>query len=61
MLRKPHIYAERKTEEICRFASENNKEKNLPSIDREVMVVINCLDNFRLFIINKHEILVRIP
>ena len=58
--RKPHKYSPRNEEEVCRYSSGLFREKGLnSSIDMEILAVIYGLNSFRLFLINKNEILVR--
>ena len=57
---RPHKYSNKIEEQISRYSSGQFKEKGLTSsIDQEIMAVIYALDSFRLFILNKKEILVR--
>ncbi|KAK8938569.1 hypothetical protein KSP39_PZI011139 [Platanthera zijinensis] len=57
---KPHKYTGKNEEQICRYNSGNFKEKGpASSIDQEILAVCYRLDAFRMFIINKQEILVR--
>ena len=56
----PHKYSNKIEEQICRYSSGQFKEKGLiSSIDKEILAVNYVLDSFRLFILNKKEILVR--
>lgn len=58
LLRKKHKYA--LEEYLCRYASGNFKEKNiLCGIDQEILAICYGLDFFRLFILNKKDIMVR--
>ena len=57
---KPNKYSAKMEKKICRYSSGQHKEKWLTSsIDQEILAVNYALDNFRLFILNKKEILVR--
>jgi len=59
--RKPNKYSSKKEEELCRYSSGKYKEKGiLNSLDQEILAVGYGLDSFRLFLISKKEILVRI-
>ena len=58
---KPQKYCNKNEEEICRYRSENFKEKNFLSIniDHEILAIVYGLNRFRLFLISRQEILVR--
>lgn len=59
--RKPNKYSSRVEEEICRYSSGQFNEIGLTSsIDQEILAASYGLDSFRLFLLNKKEILVRI-
>ena len=57
---KPNKYSPKIEEQICRYSSGHYREKGLTSsIDQEILVINYALDSFRLFLLNKKEILVR--
>ena len=57
---KLHKYASKLEEQICRYSRGQYKEKALTSsINQEILVINYALDSFKLFLINKKEILVR--
>ena len=57
---KPHKYWSKVEEQICKYSTEQYKEKGLTSsIDQEILVVNYALDGFWLFLLNKKEILIR--
>ena len=57
---KPHKYSSKIEKQICRYSSGQYREKGLTSIiDQKILAVNYALDSFRLFLINKKEILVR--
>ena len=54
-------YSAKNIEKICRYSSGKYKEKgNINSIDAEILAVTYAIDSFRIFIIPKKEILIRI-
>ena len=57
---KPNKYSPKIKEQICRYSSGQYREKGVTSsIDQEILAVNYVLDSFRLFLLNKKEILVR--
>ena len=57
---KPNKYSPKNEEQICRYNSGQYRERGLTSsIDQEILGVNYALDSFRLFLLNKKEILVR--
>ena len=57
---KPNKYSSKIEEQICRYNSGQYRERGLTSsIDQEILAVNYALDSFRLFLLNKKEILVR--
>ena len=57
---KPNKYSPKTEEQICRYGSGQYRERRLTSsIDQEILAVNYALDSFRLFLLNKKEILVR--
>ena len=57
---KPRKYWSKVEEQICRYSSEQYREKGLTSdIDQEILLVNYALESFWLFLLNKKEILVR--
>ena len=57
---KPNKYSSKTEEQICRYSNVQCREKGLTSsIDQELLAVNYALDSFRLFLLNKKEILVR--
>lgn len=60
LLCKPHKYADKSSEKICRYSSGIYKEKgNITSIDAELLAINYALDSFEFFIISKKEITIR--
>jgi len=58
--KKINKYGDKKDEKICAYHSGKYREKgNMSSIDAEILAVIYGLNSFKLYIINKQEILVR--
>ena len=56
---RTHKYWSKVEEQICRYSSEQYREKGLTSIiDQEILAVNYALDSFRLFLFNKKEIIV---
>ena len=56
---KLHKYSSKVEEQICRYSSGQYQKKGLTSsIDQEILEVNYALDSFRLFLLNKKEILV---
>jgi len=57
---RPNKYSDKTEEKICAYQSVKYKEKeNMSSIDEEVLAIIYGLNSFKLYILNKNEILVR--
>jgi len=57
---RPNKYSDKIEEKICAYQSGKYKEKgNMSSIDAEVLAIIYGLNSFKLYILNKNEILVR--
>ncbi|KAK6803117.1 hypothetical protein RDI58_000901 [Solanum bulbocastanum] len=57
---RPNKYSPKNEEKICAYQSGQYKEKgNMSSIDAEVLAVIYGLNSFKLYILNKQEVLVR--
>ena len=57
---KPNKYSPKSEEQICRYSSGQYRERGITSsIDQEILAVNYALDSFRLFLLNKKEILVR--
>ena len=57
---KPNKYASKSEEQICRYNSGQYRERGLTSsINKKILAVNYALDSFRLFLLNKKEILVR--
>ncbi len=57
---RPNKYSDKIEEKICAYQSGKYKEKgNMSNIDAEVLAIIYGLDSFKLYILNKNEILVR--
>lgn len=57
---RPNKYSSKKDEKLCAYNSGQFKEKGQrSSIDLEVLAVIYGLNSFRIYIINKPEVLVR--
>ena len=53
-------YSNKKDERICAYQSGKYKEQgNMSSIDAEILVVIYGLNSFKIYILNKPEVLVR--
>ncbi|KAG2640021.1 hypothetical protein PVAP13_2KG075648 [Panicum virgatum] len=48
--KKPHKYSPKTEEKICRYASGKYKLKTINNIDREILVVINAINTFRLYL-----------
>ena len=57
---RPSKYANKTEEKICAYQSGKYKEKgNMSSIDAEVLAIIYGLNSFKLYVLNKSELLVR--
>lgn len=57
---RPNKYSPKTEEKICAYQSGKYKEKgNMSSIDAEVLAIIYGLNSFKLYILNKSEIIVR--
>lgn len=60
LLRKKNKYAPKNTEEICRYAYENFREKGqMTSLDYELLAVNYVLDSFYLYIVGRPEVTLR--
>ena len=61
LLAKPHKYSAKNIEKIYRYSSGKYKEKgNISSIDAKVLAITYAIDSFRILIISKKEITIRI-
>jgi len=57
---KTNKYKDKNEKKICAYQSGKYKEKgNMSSIDTEILAVIYGLNSFRLYILNKSEVLIR--
>ena len=61
LLAKSHKFSAKITKKICRYSSGKYKENgNISSIDTKVLAITYAIDSFRILIISKKEILIRI-
>ena len=59
LLRKPEKFSPKDLEEVCRYSSGKYTVKTTSSLDYEILAVINALQSFHLYLLNKQEIVTR--